>query len=303
MQDLFKRHFWIVGAVAALVCSVFAAKAADRVVEAKLLVDADHAPKVPIIASAPTVVKQARSKDGGALATRDIFCSECTPSAVSINTDPSAITNTALPLTLLATGVDLSKPEQSYATIINTENQRQGQFSVGDPIPGATGKLKFIHPKFIEFENNGHIERLVLLGATIAPPPPPVVATNDENKDEIEQLASQDIKKLDDTHYEIDKSLIAKVIANPMGMAKSARVVPAMKNGKPEGFKLYAIRPNSPLAMLGLQSGDTLEGVNGFQLNSVNQALEIYTKLQDSTSLQVTVQRRGQDMTLNYAIH
>ena len=302
MQDLFKRHFWIVGAVAAMVCSVFAAKAANYVVEAKVLVDADHAPKIPIVTPTTTAVKEARSKDGGGFARRDIFCSDCTPSAVAVNTDPSAVTTTTLPLVLLATSVSAT-PEQSYATIVNTENQKQGAYSIEDPIPGATGKLKFIHPKFIEFENNGHIERLVLLGATIAPPTPPPVATNDGNKDEIEQLADQDIKKIDDTHYEIDKALIGKVIANPMAIAKSARVVTAMKNGKADGFKLYAIRPDSPLAKLGLQSGDTLEGVNGFELNSVNQALEIYTKLQDSTSLQVTIQRRGKDMTLNYAIH
>jgi general secretion pathway protein C len=302
MQDLIKRHFWLVGALTALVCSVFVAKAANRVVEAKVLVDADHAPKIPVIASAPTVVKQTHSKDGYGFATRDIFCSECTASAVAVNTDPSAVITTTLPLMLLATSV-AATAEESYATIVNTENQRQGAYSLGDPIPGATGKLKFIHPKFIEFENNGHIERLILLGATVAAPAPPPVATNDDNKDEIDQLASQDIKKIDDTHYEIDKSLIGKVIANPMGIAKSARVVAAMKNGKPDGFKLYAIRPNSPLAMLGLQSGDTLDGINGSELTSVNQALELYTKLQDSTSLQLSIQRRGQAITLNYTIH
>ncbi len=70
-----------------------------------------------------------------------------------------------------------------------------------------------------------------------------------------------------------------------MAVAKGARVVPAVKNGKPDGFKLYAIRPSSVYAKLGLQNGDTLQSINGFDLTSADKALEVYTKLREATSL------------------
>ncbi len=303
MQDLIKRYFWVVGAITVMVCCVFAAKATSHVVEAKYLGDSDHPPKVAAVVPTPTTpVKQARSKDGALLATRDIFCSDCTPAVVAVNTDPSAITTTSLPLVLLATNVS-QVPEQSYATIVNTADQRQGSFSLGDQIPGASGKLKVIHYKYVDFENGGHLERLVLAGANVETPKPVAAAPPAaEPGDELEAMAQSSIKKIDDTHYEIDKKLVDQVLANPMGAAKGARVVPAVKNGKPDGFKLYAIRPSSVYAMLGLSNGDTLQAINGFELTSADKALEVYTKLREATSLQVQVQRRGKDMTLNYTI-
>jgi general secretion pathway protein C len=308
MQDLIKRYFWVLGGIVVVVCAVFAAKATGHIVEAKFLGDPEHGPKIAVVvprADAP--VAQVRSKEGGPLATRNVFCSDCTPAVdTSKSSDPSQIAITSLPLALLATNIGPTLAE-SYATIINSESQKQGAYSVGQQVPGATasGKIKAIHPKFIDFENNGHVERLVLLGAT---PPVTVAAVEtppqvpDENKDDMQASIDSGIKKLDDSNYEIDKGLVEKVLLNPMAVAKGARVVPSMKNGKPDGFKLYAIRPSSAFAKLGLTNGDTLQSINGFELTSADKALEVYTKLREATSLEVEVTRRGKPVTLKYSI-
>jgi general secretion pathway protein C len=279
---------------------VFAAKATSNVLEAKLLSDPEHSPKVAVLSTQPTTpVKTVRSKSGDQLASRDMFCSDCKPAEV-VRVDNGSIQMTALPLQLLATNV---APEEtdSYATIVNTENQRQGAFSIGDKVPGASGAITHIHYKFVDFENNGHLERVGLAGQP-APPTTPVaeVPTDDPNKDEMQAAIDTGVKKIDDNNYEIDKALIDKVLANPMGVAKGARVVPAVKNGKPDGFKLYAIRPNSVYAKLGLQNGDTLQSINGFELTTADKALEVYTKLREATALQVDVTRRGKPTTINY---
>ncbi|HEX4421106.1 MAG TPA: type II secretion system protein GspC [Kofleriaceae bacterium] len=308
MQDLIKRYFWVLGGVVVVVCAVFAAKATGHLVEAKFLGDSEHGPKItPIIQRPDTPVVAVHTKDGIQLASRNIFCSDCTPPVDTIrsSSDPSSVAITALPISLLATNIGPTIAE-SYATIVNSENQKQGAYSVNDQIPGATasGKIKAIHFKYVDFENNGRTERVVLVGATppvTAPEPPPAVAT-DENKDEMQAAVDSGIKKIDDNNYEIDKSLVEKVLLNPMAIAKGARVVPSMKNGKPDGFKLYAIRPSSAFAKLGLTNGDTLQSVNGFELTSVDKALEVYTKMRESTSLEVEVTRRGKPLTLKYSI-
>jgi general secretion pathway protein C len=306
MQDVIKRYFWVLGAAVVLVCSVFAAKATSHIIEAKVLGDSSKTPRVQAIAPSPSApAKQTHSKDGAPLASRNMFCSECTPSptAAPTNVDPNSIQTTSLPLVLLATMVS-ARPEDSYATIVNTENLKQGGYSIGDPIPGATGKLKEIHYKYVDFENNGHTERIILAGATV-PPPTPVAATDtpaEGEKDDLQASIDNGVKKIDDTTYEIDKSLVEKALANPMALAKGARVVPAVKNGQPDGFKLYAIRPSSVYAKLGLTNGDTLQAINGFQLTSADKALEVYTKLREATQLQVEITRRGKQMTLNYSI-
>lgn len=308
MQDLIKRYFWILGAAVVLICSVFAAKATSHVIEAKFLGDSSKTPKVHAVIPTPMQpAKQTRSKDGGPFATRNMFCSECTP-AVAVaptNTDPSQISTTSLPLVLLATMV-ATKPADSYATIVNNETQMQGAYGVGDQVPGATGKIKEIQYKYIDFENNGRIERLVLLGVN-APVATPVAQVetpkpSDGGGDDLQAAIDNGVKKIDENTYEIDKSLVDKALANPMALAKGARVVPAVKNGKPDGFKLYAIRPSSVYAKLGLSNGDTLQSINGFELTSADKALEVYTKLREATQLEVEITRRGKPMTLKYSI-
>lgn len=48
-----------------------------------------------------------------------------------------------------------------------------------------------------------------------------------------------------------------------------ARVVPAMKDGAMIGLKLFALRPGSPLALLGFQDGDTVRSLAGVEINSI----------------------------------
>lgn len=306
MQDLIKRYFWVIGAVTIVVCAVFAAKATGSFLTAIFLADSTKAPKVtPMQPRVDTIAKPVRSKDGGQLATRNMFCSECTPAPVAVNADPSQIQQTSLPLVLLATNVS-PDPKQSYASVINTESQKQGAYGVDEVMPGASGKVKVIGYKYVDFENNGRIERLGLSGAPVPTPvasvEPTPAPTGDGSGDDLQSSIDSGIKKIDDTTYEIDKGLVEKVLVNPMAVAKGARVVPAMKNGKPEGFKLYAIRPTSVYSKLGLTNGDTLTSINGFELTSADKALEVYTKLREATSLELEVTRRGKPVTLKYTI-
>jgi general secretion pathway protein C len=305
MQHLIKRYFWVITVITVIVCAVFAAKATGSILTAVFLADSSKAPKItPVAPRVDTVVKATRSKDGGQLSTRNMFCSECTPPAAVASADPSQIQQTSLPLVLLATNVS-ADPKQSYASVINTESQKQGAYGVDDTLPGASGKVKVVGYKFVDFENNGHIERLGLSGApvpTTVASTEPTPAPAEGSGDDLQNAIDGGIKKIDDTTYEIDKGLVEKVLVNPMAVAKGARVVPAMKNGKPEGFKLYAIRPTSVYAKLGLTNGDTLTSINGFELTSADKALEVYTKLREATSLELEVTRRGKPVTLKYTI-
>ncbi len=136
---------------------------------------------------------------------------------------------------------------------------------------------------------------------TYTPPPyapaPPSVDPDDPLADELHK-----IEHSDDTHYTVPRSLVDKVLSNPLAVAKGARIVPAMKNGTPDGFKLYAVRPTSVYALLGFRNGDTIVAVNGFQMTSADKALEAYTKLRDATQLSVDIERRGQPITITIKV-
>ena len=66
----------------------------------------------------------------------------------------------------------------------------------------------------------------------------------DPDAQALQELVDKNTRKIDDTHFEIKEALIDKILTNPMAVMKGARIVPAMKDGKPAGIKLYAIRPS-----------------------------------------------------------
>jgi general secretion pathway protein C len=305
MQDTIKRTFWIVPVIAVMLCAFYAAKAAAHIIEASFLGDSKIAPPARQVAMASAEPRGVRhSKDGTQLNQRNMFCADCTPSAAQA-TDPSQVPMTSLSLLLVATNVS-TDAKLSFASVVNADTQFQGGYRVGDKLPGA-GPVKEIHYKYIDFDNNGRIERLVLVGVSA-----PVVASvpvsetpaapGEENKDELQVALDNGIKKIDDNNYEIDRSLVDKALANPMAIAKGARIVPSVKDGKADGFKLYAIRQNSVYAKLGLANGDTLQAINGFDLTSAEKALEVYTKLREASSLDVSLSRRGKPVSIKYSI-
>ncbi|MBK9030104.1 MAG: hypothetical protein IPL61_01990 [Myxococcales bacterium] len=312
MQDLLRRYFWVVVVLAVIGAATFAAKATNHVVEGKFLADPKHGPKVKPPAPAPSASAAARSKVGQPLVDRNMFCAACLPPVAPTATgpsDPNMVVLTALPLSLIATHVAEPKvptDPANFATILNTGTQKQGAYWVGNDIPGA-GKVVEVHYKYVDFTNagSGRKERISLTGEIpVAPAPPVAVASAPTPSDGDDLTAAIDagIKKIDDTTYEIDKSLVEKVLANPMALSKGARVMLSSKNGEPNGFKMYAVRPNSVFSKLGFSNGDTINVINGMQLNSMDRAMEVYAKVRDAPSLQVEVTRRGKPVTLNYTV-
>lgn len=137
-------------------------------------------------------------------------------------------------------------------------------------------------------------ERPVVAQAAPEPPAPPAVP----------EAIDEFITRIDDTHYIVDRKLIDEMSANPAKTARGARIVPSIKNGKPNGFKLYAIRPSSVFAKLGLKNGDTVQRFNQVDLTSMDKAMEAYLQLGKLEDGEVTVDllRRRTPITIHYRL-
>lgn len=85
-------------------------------------------------------------------------------------------------------------------------------------------------------------------------------------------------------------------------LARGARIVPSFKNGRAHGFKIFAIRPQSLYAVIGLQNGDTVVKINGHAITTPDQALAVYTKLRTARKISVELLRRGRSVTMRYEI-
>lgn len=103
-------------------------------------------------------------------------------------------------------------------------------------------------------------------------------------------------------HCVIARKLLDRLLADTSLLATSARIVPAVHDGRAEGLKIYALRPHSFWPRLRFENGDTILTINDMDLSSPERALEMYTKLRSTNDLTVRIVRRGQPLTLTYEI-
>jgi len=120
--------------------------------------------------------------------------------------------------------------------------------------------------------------------------------------DPLRAMLADSITELEGQKYRITREAVDALIANPVAIARDARIVPSIEDGKSNGFKLYAIRPNSLWAQLGLANGDTIHKINGHELTTPDKVLEVYTKLSHEKDFAVDLTRRGKPLTIEYQI-
>jgi general secretion pathway protein C len=303
-----KRGFWIVNVVVVGVCAGFAGRAAAHFVESASLVGgAEQA--APGRHRPLPLEPSARAKDGEAILRRNIFCSGCAPTKPA--PDPRPIGSTApqptsLQLELISTMIVRSDERFSMAIIrdLSTKQKDTGLFNKG-AIIGATGaEVLEVRPKQVFLRNGDRIEYLSLDGAAAVAQPGPAVAHEvarpprfDPNLGDLDQSVH-----CGGSSCTVERALVEKLLANTTMLVTAARFVPSIKDGRPNGFKLFAIRPDGIFGKLQFHNDDTIKAINGSDMTTVDAALALFTKLRNASHLSVQLERRGESMTLDYTI-
>lgn len=109
------------------------------------------------------------------------------------------------------------------------------------------------------------------------------------------------IRQTGETQFEIDRSAVEATIANPAELMK-ARIFPVKDGDRVTGMRLMGVRPGTLLGALGMQNGDVLTSINGFEMNDPQKMLEAYTKLMKADRLTATVTRGGRPVNLEFSI-
>jgi general secretion pathway protein C len=110
------------------------------------------------------------------------------------------------------------------------------------------------------------------------------------------------IRKLAENRYDLDKQVIEGALNNLNTLATQARLVPSFKNGVANGFKLFQIQPGSLYSAIGIENGDVITRINGYEVNSPDKALEVYQKLRESAHVTIELERGGQIVKKDYNI-
>ncbi len=215
--------------------------------------------------------------------------------------NPDDIRACTLQVGVRATLVAEGAPEWSMAVLFI--NNEAGVYSIneGKNQVAADATLVDIEQRSVVVRRRDHFERCFadVEGGPAGTLPVTPVAAQETSPGKAE---ASGVTKLGDTQYAIERTEVNHALNNLSEVATQARLVPSFKNGKANGFKVFSIKAGSIYSKIGLQNGDVINKINGYEMNSPDVALDIYQKLKDASSVSIEVNRRGQTMTMNYDI-
>lgn len=183
--------------------------------------------------------------------------------------------------------------DNAYAVIEDTQKRKQGLYRKGDTIQKA--QIKMILRKKVVLSVNGKDEILLM--------------DEDKNKKrksspfpEKQELSEPGGRFDYDESVSIDRERINESLKNINQLMSQVKVRPHFKDGKPNGLLLSHVRQNSIFKEMGLKNGDIVKGVNGNEIQSVDDALKFYESLKSSSSVEVQIERQGEGLTIGYQI-
>jgi general secretion pathway protein C len=303
-------------------CAFFCAQGATALLAAKVLSAEPDATPTPSRRAIATTRTQ-RKRDPGIILKRNIFDS------AQGDLSDVPIENPDLPLEdlpaedvetpckgtmrLIGTVVLPGDLERSLAAIVGSDN-KAGLHRGGAEVEGS--RIRAIHSDGVVLQNTGVLCRLAMFeveGPAKKPKLQPAIKqrkalakkrgpTADRNAGLSEDEMAEGIQKVNDTNYNVSRSMLNKVLDNAGKIIGIAAVAPKMEGGQSIGMEIRGIRPGTLLTNLGIQNGDILESVNGQPLSNTDTPLGAYTTLRTADKFNLSIRRGGQSMMINYSL-
>lgn len=221
------------------------------------------------------------------IVSRNLFNTKAVAGKTDTKLDLEKLKQTDLKLKLW--GTVTGQAGSSYAVIEETGNRKQNLFRVGDEIQNAT--VKAIHREKVVLDVDGRDEVLAM------------EKVSSSRSSGVRQTAkSSSPGSSQGMKISLQRSQIDAAMENVTDLMSQIKVRPHFSDGKPDGIMLSSIQPRSIFRRMGLRSGDIITGVDGKEIESVDDALQFYENLSSSSNLKLQLKRRGRETTIDYAI-
>lgn len=279
---LLRRHFRLIHVALLAIAALLAARLVNAAsAHALASVATSDAARRPAALGRLTQAAADRDFDSArALALFGVERAARSPELVDVARSCEAAADTGLPLRLVGSAVFV-EPALGLASIVVDERGGGGAevYATGDVI-GEQARLVEVaieHACIVNL-SSGAFERVSTVGPVFAGGGASSAATK--------------------------PSSTSSTVPGPTGdrvldaILTGARATPHFEDGKLTGVKLSGIRPGSLYAAAGLANGDVVVAVNGFTADDPGRALELWARLKDQATLEVSVLRRGKPLTL-----
>jgi general secretion pathway protein C len=227
---------------------------------------------------------------------RDLFRISKAEQAVPVQAalDVEKLQRTRLNLKLW--GTVAGDPLQACAVIEDMQRREQSLYRVGDTIQNATVIMILREKVVLNFEGQDEILDMVefpqaagpgmAMHGTLRAMPP----DDPMGMPEADQQITLQRGMLDESFSDVNR------------LMTEISISPNMEEGEPAGLLLNRIAPDSIFRRMGLRNGDVLLGVNGRQILSAEDAMQMYESLRSSEEIEIQLKRRGHERTITYTI-
>ena len=320
IDKLLKRHFWAVILALVAVAAFLDAQGMMQVVGASLGADAAQLASPPLVSRLPPTTASAsqHATSADAILHRNPFDSETGPLDVIAAEQAAAFENAApldmsdpfhapdcdgVTVLVIAASAD---PDWSFAALETAKEKGKSMLRRrGSDVDGK--QVKFIGWDRVWMASGNQLcqSRMFKPPASASAPvpaasmPAPAPAAGPGG---VADDIKKGIQKVGPNEYNVDRGVVDKILENQAELMRQARIVPEQENGKVVGIRLFGVRPDTLLGTLGLENGDRLQTINGFDMTSPEKALEAYARLRTADHLTITVNRKGQDTNMDYNI-
>ena len=300
---MLKRYVWAKNIVFLCLFAFMAAQISNKIILARLS-DAPNLGSTTVTPdrSRPKETKRRSLRQYRVISRRNIFNSESVGKGESTTSSPKPKSSEPLKQTELNVrliGTVVGPPETSFAIIEDKHSRKQELYQIDDMILDQARVLEIARCKVVVLRDN---QEEVL----ICP------EEGDKDGGRSAYVASKsakgvsgdtaNVKKISETDYMIDEMEVENALNNINQLMTQIRVVPNFQDGKANGFKVFAIKPKSIFAKIGLKNGDVIQKINDMDITSPDRAFQAFQELKDEKSLSVELLRRGGPISLHYEI-
>jgi general secretion pathway protein C len=203
--------------------------------------------------------------------------------------------------------VAVSDNDQNGLAVIESQGQ-QATYLVDDVVKGTRAKLAQVLPDRVILDVSGRFETLMLDGLDFTKTVSmPVLAERDGEKDFNQGPQEVDgEQQIDATANEEVKDAILEtrdeLLQDPGKLFDYIRVSQAMRDGEVVGYRLSPGKDPALFKKMGLQNNDLAVSINGYQLTDMQQAMSAINELRNSTDANITIERDGEQIDVQFSL-
>ncbi len=180
-------------------------------------------------------------------------------------------------------GTVVGDEQSAVAVIEDMNNKKQSLYRVGDSVQSAVVRKILRGKVVLRVGDRDEILTIEEAAASGAERPP---------------VESEPTEKT--SSIVVGRSDLQESLNNLHELMSQARIRPHFKDGRAHGLAVTNIRPGSFFERMGLRNGDIVQGIDGRNINSPDDVLEVYGKLRSGSHVTLQITRNGVQKTIDY---